>query len=314
MIALLVLLARAPEVMAEPYPTKAVKVIVPFPPGATTDFMGRMFADYLRTTGSHPAIVENIAGASATIGMGAAAKSPPDGHTLLVTGASRTAAALLYKLSYDPIQDLVPVGIIGKIPTVFAIHKDVPAKTLREFVDLARANPGKYNFVSPGSGTPPHIASLEIADHFNLDIVHVPYRGMAPAITDLIAGRGHLVGVDVSPILQHIQNGTLRALAVAADKRIDVLPDVPTVSEAGLAGYEHYAWWGVFVPRGTSPDLVVEINRVVRAFVANEDARQKLRNYHVFPISLSTAEMKVMLDEELTKMSQIVKKHSIKAE
>ena len=151
----------------------------------------------------------------------------------------------------------------------------MPAATLGEFVTLARTQPGKFNFVSPGAGTPPQIAPLELADHFGLELVHVPYRGIAPAITDLIAGRAHFIGVDISPILQHVQNGTLRALAVAADKRLDVLPDVPTASEAGWPGYRHYVWWGVFAPSGTPEATLDALNAILKDAVADPGRQAK---------------------------------------
>lgn len=314
-LSLIALLMLTPAANADDYPSKPVRVIVPYPAGATTDFMGRLFADYLRSKTGQTVLVENIGGASGTIGMAAAAKAAADGHTLLIGGSAVTSAALLYKsLPFDPRKDLAPVGIIGRIPTVFAIHKDVPATTLAEFVALARSEPGKFNFVSPGAGTPPHIAPLELAAHFNIDLVHVPYRGMAPAITDLIAGRGHLIGVDISPILQHIQNGTLRPLAVAAAKRLDVLPDVPTVSEAGFPGYEHYAWWGVFAPRATPVGTMDALNGIVRTAVDDQAVRQKLLSYHVEPRSLTRAEMDQLLESEFVKMSATVQKYGIKAE
>ena len=162
---LLAALTLSAVATADEYPSKPIKVIVPYPAGATTDFMGRVLADYLRSKTNQAVIVENIGGASGTIGMAAVARSPSDGYTLLIGGGAVTSAALLYKsLPFDPMKDLTPVGIIGRIPTVFAVHKDVPAKTLQEFVALAKKEPGKFNYVSPGTGAPPHIAPLQLSE------------------------------------------------------------------------------------------------------------------------------------------------------
>lgn len=312
---MLAVLAFAGIAYADDYPSKPVRIIVPYPAGATTDFMGRLFADYLRTKTDQPVIVENIGGASGTIGMAAAAKAPGDGYTLLIGGSAVTSASLLYKsLPFDPMKDLAPVGIIGRIPTVFAVHKDVPAKTLEEFVALAKKEPGKFNYVSPGTGTPPHIAPLELSAHYGIELVHVPYRGMAPAIADLIAGRGHLIGVDISPILQHIQNGTLRALAVAADKRLAALPDVPTASEAGFKGYEHYAWWGLFAPSATPAPIMDTLNKLMRAAVDDPAVQKKLLAYHVESRPLSRSQMNDLVRSEREKMGDTVTRHGIKVE
>lgn len=297
---------------ADEYPARPVRVIVPYPPGATTDFMGRLFADHLRAATAQSVTVENIGGASGTIGAAAAAKAPADGHNLLVFGGSLAAAAQLYKdLPFVPMRDLVAIGTLARIPTVFAVHKDVPARTLAELVALARQAPGKYNYVSPGSGTPPHVAALQFAGHFEIALLHVPYRGIAPAVTDLVAGRGHLVGVDVSPILPHIQAGTLRALAVAADKRIAALPDVPTAAEAGFPGYEHYAWWGVFAPRGTPPTLLDRLNAILRAAVTEPAIAQKLQGYHAQPLALTRTQTQELIEADYRAMGEMVRKYGI---
>ena len=297
---------------ADDYPSRPVRLIVPFPAGATTDFMGRLIADYLRATTSQPVVVENIGGASGTIGAAAAAKSPADGHNLLVYGGSLAAAGHLYKdLPFAPMRDLVPIGALGRIPTVFAVHKDVPAKTLAELVALARRAPGRFNYVSPGTGTPPHLAALQLAGHFELDLLHVPYRGIAPAVTDLVAGRGNLIGVDVSPILPHIQSGTLRAIAVAADRRIAALPDVPTATEAGFPGYEHYAWWGLFAPRGTPPAILDRLNTMLRSAVTDPAVVAKLQAYHALPLALTRAQAQELLENEYRTMGEIVRQYGI---
>jgi tripartite-type tricarboxylate transporter receptor subunit TctC len=185
--------------------TRTQRIIVLFPAGATTDYLGRLLAEYLRTKTGQQVIIESVPGAAGALGMQATIRATPDSYTFLVTGSSLASASLLARISFHPLTELVPVEIIGRIPTVYAIHKDVSAKTLKEFAELVRKQPGKFNYVTPGNGTPPHVAALELAGFHNLDIQHIPYRGAAPAITDLIAGRGHLMGIDLGPPLQHIQ-------------------------------------------------------------------------------------------------------------
>lgn len=300
---------------ADDWPSRPVRLIVPFPAGATTDFMGRLMADWLRTRGPQPVVVENIAGAAGTIGMAAAAKAPADGHHLLVSGGSVAASAHLFKsLPFVPMRDLVPVGALGRIPTVFAVHKDIPATTLAEFVALARRDPGKYNYVTPGPGTPPHVAPLQLTGFYNLDLLHVPYRGMAPAITDLVAGRGHLIGVDVSPILPHIRSGTLRPLAVAADRRIAALPAVPTATEAGFTGYTHYAWWGLFAPSATPPAILDRLNALMRQAVTDPTVKERLLGYHAETIAPTRAEVQALLEADDRTMGEVVAKYGITAQ
>jgi tripartite-type tricarboxylate transporter receptor subunit TctC len=296
------------------YPSGSIRIIVPFPAGATTDYLGRLLAEFVRIKTNQQVVVENVAGAAGAIGMAATIRAAPDGYTVLVTGSSLASASLLSKLSFDPLTELVPAGIIGRIPTVYAVHKDVPARTLNEFVELVRKEPGKFNYVTPGNGTPPHIAALEFAGFYHLDIQHIPYRGTAPAINDLIAGRGHLMAVDPGPLLPHIESGALRPLAVAAEKRIAALPDVPTTDEAGFTRYQHYAWWGAFVPRATPPAVIEKINALMQAAVDDPTVRAKLLAYHVEPLKLSPAEMAQLVKDEYAKMSNIVTKYKIKVD
>jgi tripartite-type tricarboxylate transporter receptor subunit TctC len=312
-VALLAVAGFGPAVRAEEaYPSRSIRIIVPFPAGATTDFLGRLLAEYLRTKTGQQVVVENVPGAAGALGMAATIRAAPDGYTILVTGSSLASASLLSKISFDPLTELVPVGIIGRIPTVYAVHKDIPAKTLKEFTELVRKEPSKINFVTPGKGTPPHVAALELSGFYGLDIQHIPYRGAAPAITDLIAGRGHLIGIDPGPLLQHIRAGTLRALAVAADKRIAALPDVPTADEAGFTKYQHYAWWGAFVPRGTPPAVIDKLNALMQSAVNDPAVKQKLLAYHVEPLKLSPTQMAKLVNDEYAKMSGIVAKYKIK--
>lgn len=295
----------------ENYPSREVRIIVPFPPGATTDFLGRLLAEYLRGKTKQTIVVENVPGAGGAIGMAKTAKAAPDGYTILVTGSSLASASLLAKLSFDPLVELVPVGIIGRIPTVYAVYKDVPAKTLLEFVALAKKSPGQINYVTPGIGTPPHVAALRLSDFFGIKLQHIPYRGTAPAINDLIAGRGQMMAVDPGPLVQHIQNGTLRALAVAADKRLAVLPDVPTANEAGFTGFVHYAWWGAFVPRSTPQPIIDKLNALMQSAVDDPLVRQRLVAYYVEPLKRTPAEMAALVKEEYAAASQLFSKHNI---
>jgi tripartite-type tricarboxylate transporter receptor subunit TctC len=266
------------QAFAQGYPSRMIRVIVPFPPGATTDFVGRVIADYLKAKTGQTVIVENQPGAAGNIGVGTTVRADADGYTLVVVGSSLLAInPHLYKdMRFDPVKDLAVVGIIGEIPTLFAVHKDVPARTLQELFALAKKEPGKYIYASAGVGTPLHLSVARLAREAQVDLLHVPYRGGAPAINDLLANRANLIGIDPGPLMAHIEAGTLRPLAVAASKRLAVLPNVPTVAEAGLAGFEDYVWWGLAAPRNTPEAVLNQLNELMRSASADPAVKERL--------------------------------------
>jgi tripartite-type tricarboxylate transporter receptor subunit TctC len=264
---------------AEPYPSKPVKMIVPFPPGGVIDIVGRVIAEPLGQRLGQPVLVDNRAGAAGTIGVEAGAKSPADGYTLTLgtTGTLASAPALYPALGYDPVKSFAPIGLATTAPFLVVAHPSVAAGSLRELIDLARAKPNQLSFGSVGSGSPPHIAGEMFKAAAGVDLLHVPYKGLPTAVADLLAGRTQVMFNQLAPFLSHVAAGKLKALAVAAPQRIAQLPGVPTAAEAGFAGYEVSIWSGLLAPRATAQDIVNRLNSELAAVLASNEVQEKLR-------------------------------------
>ena len=276
LIAFLLVLGAAPAVDAQSYPTGPVRIIAPSPPGSPRDIRARWVADRLTPLLGQPVIVENKAGAGGNIGMEAAAKSQPDGHTLVVVdlGTMAQNPHLYLRTGYDPLTDFIPVTRLVSGSLMMAVHPEVPARSVAELIGLARANPGSLSYGSSGIGTPPHLAGELFKRMAGIDVVHVPYKGAAPALADLLGGR--IAYTIDSPLMQMpaVGTGKLRALAVTGARRAEIAPNVPTLREAGLAGYEYNAWMGIAVPAGTPHFIVTRLNaELVRALRQPEAKR-----------------------------------------
>ena len=250
-LAAAMLVVPAGRVLAQAYPTKPITLIVPFPAGGTTDALARTIGQKLSEAWGQPVIVDNRGGAGATIGANMVAKAAPDGYTLLMGAIHHTIAPSVYKkLPYNFQKDLAPVTVVAVVPNVLVVNPSVPAKSVKELIEYAKANPGKLTYGSNGNGTAQHL----IGTQFNLlagtDIAHVPYKGSGPLTTDLLAGQISMSFDTVTPVLQYIKAGKLRPLAVATAKRSSALPDVPTLAESGLAGFDVASWYGVLGPGG----------------------------------------------------------------
>jgi len=262
---------------AQTYPERPIRLIAPFPAGGLVDVLARAVGDELSKSLGQPVIVENRAGAGGNIGAEAVAKSTPDGYTLLMTSAGiLTANQFLYaKMPFNPDKDFVAVSNVADMPMLVVVNPKVPAKTLGEFVALARANPGKFNFGSPGVGTTGHLGLAMFMHAANIKLTHVPYKGAAPAITDLLAGQIDGVVDNPPTVLPHIQAGKLRPLAVAAKQRMPLLPDLPTAAEAGVPNYEAYSWFGVVAPAGTPAAIVARLHKEIAAALAKPALRER---------------------------------------
>lgn len=262
---------------ADTYPNRPIRLIAPFPAGGLVDVLARAVGDELSRSLGQPVIVENRAGAGGNIGAEAAAKAAPDGYTLLMSSAGiLTANQFLYaKMPFDPDKAFVAVSNVADMPMLVVVNPKVPAKTLGEFVALARANPGKFNFGSPGVGTTGHLGLAMFMYAANIKLTHVPYKGAAPAITDLLAGQIDGVVDNPPTVLPHIDAGKLRPLAVAAKQRMPQLPDLPTAAEAGVPNYEAYSWFGVVAPAGTSPAIVARLQKEIAAALAKPALRAR---------------------------------------
>jgi tripartite-type tricarboxylate transporter receptor subunit TctC len=262
---------------AQNYPERVIHLIAPFPAGGLADVLARAVGEELSRSLGQPVIVENRTGAGGNVGADAVAKATPDGYTLLMTSAGiLTANQFLYAtMPFDPEKDFVPVSNVADMPMMIVVNPDVQAKTLQEFVALARANPGKLNFGSPGIGTTGHLGLALFMNAAGIELTHVPYRGAAPAITDLIAGRIDGVVDNPPTVLPHIEGGRLRPLAVAAKQRMTLLPDLPTAAEAGVANYEASSWFGVVAPAATPPAIVARLHKEIAAALQKPALRER---------------------------------------
>src|SRR5688572_18360068 len=247
------LASLAAAAAAQDYPVKPVRFIVPFPPGEGNDVMARIIAQKLAENLGQQVVIENRSGAGGIIGSELAAKSPPDGYTILMghIGTLAFNASLYPKLPYDPLKDFAPVSLVAMAQNIFVVHPSLPVKTVKDFVALARSRPGQLNFVSGGTGGAGHIGGELLKLLAKIDMVHVPYKGAAPALTDLIAGNVHLMITNMPAAMPHVQSGRLKAIAVAGAKRSALVPHLPTIAESGVAGYELMNWFGIVAPAGT---------------------------------------------------------------
>ncbi|HSQ05984.1 MAG TPA: tripartite tricarboxylate transporter substrate binding protein [Burkholderiales bacterium] len=289
-VVLLVLLgAHAPAHAAastapQSYPVRPLHLIVPFPAGASSDIVGRMLGEKLSEQLGEQVVPDNRPGVGGNLGLAFTANAPPDGYTIVIATASIAVSPSLYaKLGYDPVRDLAPVARLTSIPNVLLVHPSVPAKTLRQFIDLARAHPGKLNFGSGGVGTTNHLAN-ELLKHLEkIDMVHVPYKGVTQAMVAMMGGEVDEVVMPVATALIHIRAGKVRPLAVLTDQRIAVLPDVPTGTEAGVAGFTVPLWYGMFAPAGTPPEIVSRLSRTLVSALQTQDLRERLAALGVDP-------------------------------
>jgi tripartite-type tricarboxylate transporter receptor subunit TctC len=260
------------------YPNKSLRVIVPFAPGGSTDIFARLVAERLSAAFAQPVVVENRAGASGNIGADAVAKSTPDGYTVLMatTGVMAINNALFKDMAYDAAKDFEPVIFIASITNVLAVPVELPAKNVAELVALAKKDPGKLTFASSGAGSSTHLSAELFKSMAGIDVVHIPFKGSSQALIDVVAGRVSMIFDNMPSALPHIKSGKLRALGVTGLKRSPALPEVPTISEAGVAGYDSLSWSGFAVPAATPRDVVLRLNRETAAILATADMKQKL--------------------------------------
>src|SRR5262249_11943673 len=251
---------------AQSYPSKPIRLIVPFAAGGGNDNIARLVGKHLNESLGQPLVIDNRPGAGGVLGAELAAKSAPDGYTLFLGGVGSHAVNpnLIEKLPYDPIRDFAPVILLAQAPLILVVHPSVPARTFAEFVAYARKNPGKLNFASNGNGSSAQLAAVMFDSMAGAGMVHVPYKGLAPALTDLLSGQVQLMFSSVVAILPHIKAGKLRALAVTGEKRLASLPDVPTVAESGFPGFEASSWYGILAPARTSPEIGTRLNTEFR--------------------------------------------------
>lgn len=305
----------SPTTAAQKYPDRPVRLIVPFAPGGGTDILGRVIAPKLAEGLVQPVPVENRAGAGSNIGADVVAKAPADGYTLLLGSNTQAINASLYpKLPFDTIRDFAPVSLLAVAPMAFVAHPGVPVKTIGELIALAKRDPGKLNFASPGTGTPHHIAAELFMRMASVSVTQVPYKGAGPALTDVLAGQAQFTVQTLAAVRQHIGAGKVTALGMASGKRAQVAPDIPTVAESGLPGYEAELWFGILAPAATPAAVIDRLNaEIVRAMAAPE-IRERLQAQG-FELRTSTpAELAQLLKSDIDKYARVIRDGNIKVE
>jgi tripartite-type tricarboxylate transporter receptor subunit TctC len=292
---------------AQTYPTRPVRWIVPFPPGGTTDILARLMGQWLSVRLGQPFIIDNRAGAGSNIGTEAVVRAPPDGYTLLLVGPPSAINATLYdKLNFNFIRDIAPVAGIISGPNVMVVHPSVPAKTVPEFIAYAKSNPGKINMASSGNGTSPHVAGELFKMMAGVDVVHVPYRGAAPALTDLLGGQVQAMFASMPASIEYIRAGKLRALAVTTATRSAALPDIPTVDDF-VPGYEASTWYGVGVPKYTPAEVIDKLNNEINAALADPKIKARLADLGGTVLPGTPADFGKLVAQETDKWAKVVK-------
>ena len=303
-------------VLAQSYPAKPIRLIVGFAPGGGTDVLARALAQQLTESLGQTMAVDNRTGAGGMISAELTAKASPDGYTLLVGSAAAFAINpnLMAKLSYDPVKDFTPVGMFATLSYAVDVHPSLPVKSIRELVALAKAKPGQLNYGSAGTGSSTQLAIEQFLLAANVRMTHVPYKGNTPAMTALMSGEVALVFDPVLTSLPQIKAGRIRALAVTTAKRSALLPEVPTVAEAGLKGYEAGNWFGIFAPAGTPPAVVDRLNGAINAAMTSPQMKDRLQSQGVEPLSGTPQQLAELVKSELAKYAKIVKAANIKIE
>jgi tripartite-type tricarboxylate transporter receptor subunit TctC len=318
--ALLALLAAvvttAPPAEAQNYPARPVKLVVPYPPGGPNDIMARILAQKLSEALGGQFYVENAAGAGGTIAAGAVAGAAPDGHTLLIANQDVIVQPIIKsKVPYDPFKSFTPVTLVVTAPEMVVVHPSVPAKTMKELIELLKANPGKYSYASPGYGTTPHLACEWLFKlEYGIDITHVPFQGAAPAVQSVLTGQTPIFHNVLPAVAPHIRQGTMRALAVAAAARSPFFPDLPTLAEDGIPGHEVGFWLVVLAPTGTPQTIVDTLNRQVARILDLPDVKERLQAIGFDPASSTPDAAAAHMKAETDKWTKVVRDAKIKIE
>jgi len=300
---------------AQPYPIKPVRIIVPYTPGGSNDVLGRMVAKHMQDAFKQPFVVENKAGAAGQIGAESAAKSAADGYTLLVAPNDVMTVTPNFHPNgpYDPVKDFEPIGTLGAVPIVLVVNASSPYKTVSELVAAAKAKPGVLSYASAGSGGPQHMSAELFASMTGVKMVHVPYKGNVPALTDVLGGQVDVLFSPINSALPHIKNGKLRALAMASDKRVASLPDVPTLTETGVPGYKSEIWIALFAPARTPKEIVDALAAEVVRMQTLPEVKEQLSAQGIDPLTATPAQVSSMVKTDLARWQQVIKDTGVKA-
>ena len=307
-------LAAGNALAADKYPTKPIRFIVPFPPGGGTDIVARVIAQRMTETLGEQVVVDNRGGAGGTIGAEIAARAVPDGYTLIMVSGSYAVNPTVYKLSYDPITGVTPIALVAQGAFVMALHPAVPATNVKEFIALARAKPGALNFASTGVGGITHLATELFRMMAGVNITHIPYKGTGPALTDVLGGQVQILFGSAPATVPHVRTGKLRGLGVTTPKRIAALPDMPTISEAGVPGYEVVLWYGVLGPKGLPKDIVARWNSEVNRIVQTQEMKERFVQEGIEAAPGTPEHFAQFLKRDIEKWMKVVKDANVKAQ
>lgn len=306
----------APHAVAQPaFPSKAIRFLVGAPPGGSNDLFARAIGQRLTETLGQSVVVDNRPGANQMIAADIMAKSPPDGHTIYITSTSfTTGAALQPKLPFDPVNDIAGITMLGKGPLVYVVHPALPAKTMKELIALARAKPGQLNFTSSGIGGINHLGTEVLMAAAKINMVHIPHKGMAPALTDLISGEVQVLLVSLPSVSAQMKAGRLRALAVSTAKRSSFMPELATVAESGVPGYDVSLWWGVFAPVKTPKPVIDRLNAEIRKALATDAMKKQFADFGAEPSPMTPEAFSALVKSEIAQWRKVIKDANIKPE
>lgn len=298
----------------ERYPTKPIRIVVPFTPGGSNDLLGRVLAQKLNEAWGQPVIIDNRPGAGSTIGIELVVRAAPDGYTLLTTSGGIAINVSLYRLPFNPVTDLAPVTLLAQMPYLLAVHPSVPAKSTRDLINLAKAQPGKLIFSSSGAGTSSHLTMEMFKSLAKIDLLHVPYKGGGPAVNALAGGEVQMTFNVITGTLPQARAGKIRALAVSSARRVEVAPELPTVAESGLPGFEVIAWYNMFAPAGTPRSIVNRINAEVNRLLQQPEVRERFLALGVAPLAGKPEALGDYLKFEVARWAKLIKEAGIKLE
>jgi tripartite-type tricarboxylate transporter receptor subunit TctC len=298
------------------YPVRPIRFVVPFTPGGSTDIVARVMAQKLSEVLGRQIVIDNRAGAAGNIAMELVAKSTPDGYTLVMghIGTLCVNPSLYRKLPYDPVKDFAPISLVALVPNMLVVHPSLPPKSVPELIAYTKARPGQLNYGSTGPGGTPHLSVEYFKMMAGVDIVQIPYKGAAPMVTDLIGGQLSLTITGIPALLPHARTGKLRALAVTAARRLALLPELPTIGEAALPGYEAVGWYGVLAPAGTAREIVAKLNASIAASVRHHDTSERLAAEGAEPAANTPEEFSAFIGSEMARWSKVIKAAGIAAE
>lgn len=310
------LLSSSGVLAQQDFPNKAIRIVAPYPPGGTTELFARLIGDYLQRSMGQPVVIENKVGSSGIIGASLVAQAPADGYTLLIGSQALYAVhpTLYEKLPYNPARDFTPISLVARLPSYIAVPADLPVSTLAEFIKYVRDNPGKFSYGSAGNGTAQHIYPELLKQLMQLDLVHVPYKGSAPMIADLIAGRIQMV-MDFGPsVLPFVKSGKIKALAVSTRSRSKALPDVPSMNEAGVPNFDESTWFAIHGPGNMPPAIVNRLSNEIQTALRDPQIRARLEAAGAEPGGSTSQELLALQTREATKLGEVIKRANIKVD